>query len=319
MRTPLGSILMAIAAFCLSAGGATQAQEFPSKPIFIVVGPGPDAVARLIGQKMTEDWGQQVLIDPQPAAGGMVASRNVAKAPADGYTMLLTTGSYSINEILRPQQSAKLMTDFAPVIEIASLPFVILVPSALPVKSLAELVQLARDKPGAINCASSGVGTTAHLGCVLLNSVARIDTVHVPYKGAGPVLTDLLAGRVQLTFAVPTAIEFVTSGQLRALAVTGPKRLPTLPDIPTVAEAGFADLQFTSWNGMHVPAGTPPAIIARLNSEIAKICALPDFQKRLMELGFTPEGGTADEFGAFVKADLARWEKVVKETGVKLE
>jgi tripartite-type tricarboxylate transporter receptor subunit TctC len=312
-------ILVAVAAFCMSPGTPAQAEEFPSRPIFIVVGPGPDAVARLVGQQMTQDWGQQVLIDPQPATGGMVAARYVAKAAADGYTLLLTTGSYPINEILRPQQSAKLMTDFAPVIEVASLPFVILVPSALPVKSLAELVQLARAKPGEINCASSGVGTTAHLGCVLLNSVAKIDTVHVPYKGLGAVLTDLLAGRVQFTFAVPTATEFVASGQLRALAVTGPKRLATLPDVPTVAEAGFADLQFTSWNGVHVPAGTPAPIIARLNAEIARICALPDFQKRLMELGFAAEGGTADAFGAFVRADLARWEKVVRETGVKLE
>ena len=319
MRTPLCSILIAMAALCMPADGRAQAQDFPSRPIFIVVGPGPDTVARLVGQKMTEDWGQQVLIDPQPAAGGMVAARNVAKAAAAGYTMLLTTGSYSINEILRPQQSAKLMSDFAPVIEIASLPFVILVPSSLPVKSLADLVQLALDKPGAINCASSGVGTTAHLGCALLNSVAKIDTLHVPYKGAGPVLTDLLAGRVQLTFAVPTAIEFVASGELRALAVTGPKRLPTLPDVPTVAEAGFADLQFISWNGLHVPAATPQAIVAKLNAEIAKICALPEFQKRLADLGFTPEGGTADAFGEFVRADLARWEKVVRETGVKLE
>jgi tripartite-type tricarboxylate transporter receptor subunit TctC len=319
MRRLLRLLFAAVATLGTPAGVPAQAQGFPSKPTFIVVGPGPDAVARLIAQKMTEDWGQQVLIDPQPAAGGMVAARNVAKSTADGYTLLLSTGSYAINEILRPQSSARLMTDFAPVIEIASLPFVVLVPAALPVKSLADLVQLARDKPGAINCASSGVGTTAHLGCVLLNSVAKIETVHVPYKGAGPVLTDLMSGRVQLTFAVPTAIEYVKSGQLRALAVTGPRRLSTLPDVPTVAEAGFADLQFTSWNGVHVPARTPKAIVAKLNAEIEKICALPDFQKRLEDLGFAAEGGSADRFGSFVAADLARWEKVVRETGVRLE
>jgi len=206
--------------------------------------------------------------------------------------MLLTTGSYSINEILRPQQSAKLMTDFAPVIEIASLPFIILVPSALPVKSLAELVQLARDKPGTINCASSGVGTTAHLGCVLLNSVARIDHVHVPYKGAGPVLTDLLAGRVQLTFAVPTAIEHSSrAAQLRALAVTGPKRLPSLP---TSRRRGirFADLQFNSWNGMQCrPARRRPSSPGSI-ARSPKSAPLPDFQKRLMELVIYSRSGT---------------------------
>jgi len=319
MRSSLRSFLVGMMICSAPLAGAAQAQEFPSKPIFIVVGPGPDTVARLLAQKMTEDWGQQVLIDPQPAAGGMVAARSVAKATPDGYTLLLTTGSYSINEMLRPQQSAKLMSDFAPVIGIASLPFIILVPPSLPVKSMADLVELARGKPGEINCASSGVGTTAHLGCVLLNSTAKIDTVHVPYKGAAPVLTDLMTSRVQITFAVPTAVEYVTSGQLRALAVTGPKRLAALPDVPTVAEAGLADLQFTSWNGVHAPAGTPKAVIDRLNAELDKICALPDFQKRLVELGFAPEGGSADAFGSFVKADLARWEKVVRETGVKLE
>jgi tripartite-type tricarboxylate transporter receptor subunit TctC len=319
MRSSLRSFFVAMMICSTPLAAAAQAQEFPSKPIFIVVGPGPDTVARLLAQKMTEDWGQQVLIDPQPAAGGMVAARSVAKATPDGYTLLLTTGSYSINEMLRPQQSAKLMSDFAPVIGIASLPFIILVPPSLPVKSMADLVELARGKPGEINCASSGVGTTAHLGCVLLNSTAKIDTVHVPYKGAAPVLTDLMTSRVQITFAVPTAVEYVTSGQLRALAVTGPKRLAALPDVPTVAEAGLADLQFTSWNGVHAPAGTPKAVIDRLNAELDKICALPDFQKRLVELGFAPEGGSADAFGSFVKADLARWEKVVRETGVKLE
>ena len=312
-------LVAVVAVFYISLGGAVRAQDYPAKTIFFVVGPGPDAVARLISQKMAEDWGQQVLVDPQPAAGGMVAARSVAKAAPDGYTLLLSTGSYPINEILRPNESVKLMSDLAPVVEIASLPFVILVPSSLPVNSLADLIKLAAGKPGEINCASSGVGTTAHLGCALLNSVTNVKTVHVPYKGLGPAIVDLIAGRVQLLFSVPTSLGYVTSGQLRALAVTGPKRLPTLPNVPTVAEAGFAGLQFTSWNGVHVPAGTPKVIIAKLNAEIVKICGMPEFKQRLTDLGFTPEGGTPEQFGNFVKADFARWEKVVKETGVKIE
>ena len=319
MRSFISLVVAALAVSCVSMTGAVRAEDYPAKTIFIVVGPGPDTVARLIAQKMSEDWKQQVLVDPQPAGGGVAAAHAVAKAAPDGYTMLLTTGSYSINEALRPQLPFKLMHDFDPVVEVASLPFVVMVPSSLPVKTLADLVKLASSKPGEINCASSGVGTTAHLGCALFNRVANVKTVHVPYKGLGPAIVDLISGRVQITFSVPTTLGYVKSGQLRALAVTGSKRLPALPDVPTVAEAGFPDLAFTSWNGLHVPAGTPKAIIAKLNAEIGKIRDAPDFQQRLITLGFTPEGGTPEQFGEYVKADITRWEKVVKETGVKVE
>jgi tripartite-type tricarboxylate transporter receptor subunit TctC len=186
MRSLLRFITAVFAVHWLSVPSDVRAQSYPTKPIFIVVGPGPDAVARLVAQKMSEDWKQQVLVDPQPAGGGMVAARAVARAAPDGYTMLLTTGSYSINEALRPDQTSRLMRDFDPVAQIASLPFVVLVPSSLPVKTLADLVKFARAKPNELNCASSGVGTTAHLGCALFNSVAKSTTVHVPYKGLGP-------------------------------------------------------------------------------------------------------------------------------------
>jgi tripartite-type tricarboxylate transporter receptor subunit TctC len=320
MRLFLRLILILLAASCMVPGGVVRAQDsYPTKTIFFVVGPGPDTVARLIAQKMAADWGQQVLVDPQPAGGGLVAVHKVANAAPDGYTLLLTTGSYSINEILRPRQTVKLMRDLAPVVEIASLPFVVLVPSSLPVETLADLVKLARSKPGEINCASSGVGTTAHLGCALFNDVAKINTTHVPYKGLGPAIVDLIAGRVQIAFSVPTTLQYVKGGQLRALAVTGSKRLPSLPEVPTVAEAGFADLEFTSWNGVHVPAGTPIGLIAKLNAEISKIRNLPEMQHHLADLGFIPEGGTPEQFGKFVRTDIERWEKVVKETGVKVE
>ncbi len=319
MRSSVSLVVAALAVCCVTMAGTVRAEDYPTKTIFIVVGPGPDTVARLIAQKMSEDWKQQVLVDPQPAGGGVAAAHAVAKAAPDGYTMLLTTGSYSINEALRPQLPFKLMHDFDPVVEVASLPFVVMVPSSLPVKTLADLVKLASSKPGEINCASSGVGTTAHLGCALFNRVAKVKTVHVPYKGLAPAIVDLISGRVQITFSVPTTLGYVKSGQLRALAVTGSKRLPALPDVPTVAEAGFPDLAFTSWNGLHVPAGTPKAIIAKLNAEIGKIRDEPDIHQRLITLGFTPEGGTPEQFGEYVKADIARWEKVVKETGVKVE
>ena len=298
---------------------AAVAQDFPTKPIFFVVGPGPDALARLIGNKMSEAWGQQVLIDLQPAAGGVVAEQTVAKAPADGYMMLLTTGSYSINEALRPDLPVKLLRDFAPVAEIGSLSFVLVTYPSFPAKSLDQLIELAREKPGTINCASSGVGTTAHLGCEMLKRVANIDIVHVPYKGVSQALVDLLGERVQITFSVPTVAAQIKSGALRALAVTGPKRISALPDVPTVGESGLPSLQFQSWNGVHVKAGTPQPIIDKLNAGIVRAVGMPDIRQRMQEFGFEPETGTPEQFAEFVKADIARWAHIVKETGVTVE
>ena len=299
--------------------GAARAQDYPTKPVFFVVGPGPDALARLFGQKLTAAWGQQVLIDIQPTAGGVVAARNVSKAPPDGHTMLLTTGSYTIMQALRPDLPFNLLRDFEPVAQIGSLSFLLLANRSLPVKSLDDLIKLARAQPGKINCASSGVGTTAHLGCEMLKKFANIDIVHVPYKGAAPALTDLMGGQVEIFFAVPTTAAQVNSGDVRALAVTGRKRLAILPEVPTVAEAGLADLEFGSWNGVHVPAATPKPIIAKLNAEIGKARNQPDIQQRMTDFGLTAEGGTPEEFGEFVKRDLAQWTRVVKETGVKVE
>jgi tripartite-type tricarboxylate transporter receptor subunit TctC len=318
------SRLLALSALALIIAGAScalpaRAQDYPTRPVFIVVGPGPDTMARLFGQKLSEAWGQQVLVDPQPAGGGVVAMRAVARAQPDGHTMLLTTGSYTINEALRPNLPVLLIRDFEPVAEIGALSFILVTNPALPIKSLDDLVKAARAQPGKLNCASSGVGTTAHLGCEMLNRFANVDLLHVPYKGVGPALVDLLGGRVEITFAVPTIIEQVKSGQVRALAVTGPKRLPGLPDVPTVAEAGFAELEFGSWNGLHVPVGTPKPIVAKINSAIARARDLPDIRQRMTELGFTPEGGSPEQFGEFVKRDLARWQKIVQDTRVKVE
>jgi tripartite-type tricarboxylate transporter receptor subunit TctC len=318
------SCLLARAALALSIASAScllpaRAQGYPTRPVFIVVGPGPDTMARLFGQKLSEAWGHQVLVDPQPAGGGVVAMRAVARAQPDGHTLLLTTGSYTINEALRPNLPVLLIRDFEPVAEIGALSFILVTNPALPFKSLGDLVKVARAQPGKLNCASSGVGTTAHLGCEMLNRFADVDILHVPYKGVGPAMVDLLGGRVEITFAVPTIIEQVKSGQVRALAVTGPKRLSGLPDVPTVAEAGFPGLEFGSWNGLHVPVGTPKPIIAKINSAIARARDLPDIRQRMTELGFTPEGDSPEEFGAFVKRDLARWQKIVQETGVKME
>lgn len=316
--TSMLRLLATMLAACALATAAV-AQDFPSRPVMIVVGPGPDAMPRLFGHKLSEMWGQQVVVDRQPAGGGMAAMYAVSKANADGHAALLTTGSYTINEVLRPAFPFKLLRDFAPAAQIGTLPFMLVVHPSVQAHSLQDLVKLAREKPGQLNCASSGVGTTAHLGCEMLTHYTGTKILHVPYKGVGPALVDLLAGRVHMTFSVPTAIQHVRDGTLRAIAVTGPKRLGTLPDVPTVAEAGVPDLEFTSWNGLHVRAGTPSAVIEKIATDVGKVRAMPDIQQRMQELGFTPEGGSAQDFGAFVKTDLARWQRVVKDTHVKVE
>jgi tripartite-type tricarboxylate transporter receptor subunit TctC len=313
----LGTFALSIA--CLLGPASARAQDYPTRPVFFVVGPGPDVMARLFAQKLTEAFGQQVLVDIQAAAGGVVAARTVAKAAPDGHTMLLSTGVYSIMEVMRRDLPFSFQRDFEPVAEIGSLSFLLLATPSLGVSSLDELIKLARLKPGVINCASSGVGTTAHLGCERLRQAAGIDIVHVPYKGAPAALVDLLAGRVHLTFSVPTAAAHVKSGELRSLAVTGEKRLAALPDVPTVSEAGWPALEFGSWNGVHVPAGTPEPIVEKLNGAIAKARNLPDVQQRMLDVGLTPEGGTAAEFAEFVKRDIARWSRIVAETGVRAD
>ncbi|MFL6807237.1 MAG: Bug family tripartite tricarboxylate transporter substrate binding protein [Xanthobacteraceae bacterium] len=312
-------ILLPLAIACMLGAGAARAQDYPTRPVFIVVGPGPDAMARLFGQKLTEAFGQQVLVDIQATAGGVVAARTVAKAAPDGHTMLLSTGVYSIMEVTRRDLPFSFLRDFEPVAEIGSLSFVLLASPSLGVSSLADLIALARKRPGEINCASSGVGTTAHLGCERLRQAANIDIVHVPYKGAPAALVDLLGGRVHVTFSVPTAAAHVKSGELRALAVTGSQRIAALPDVPTVAEAGLPELEFGSWNGLHVPTGTPKPIIDKLNGAVAKARNLADVQTRMRDVGLEPEGGTPAEFGEFVRRDVERWGRIVKETGMKME
>jgi tripartite-type tricarboxylate transporter receptor subunit TctC len=218
MTRQLGVLVLAL--LCLIGARTAPAQDYPTRPVFLIVGPGPDVTARLFAQKLTERFGQQVLVDIQAAAGGVVAARTVAKAAPDGHTLLLSTGVYSIMEVARRDLPFSFQRDFEPVAEIGALSFVLMAPPSLGVSTLAELIALARAKPGQINCASSGIGTTAHLGCERLRQAAAIDIVHVPYKGAAAALVDLLAGRVHLTFAVPTAISYVKSGELRALAVS---------------------------------------------------------------------------------------------------
>lgn len=313
------AVLALIASVSVSTGAAL-AQNYPVKPIRFIVGPGPDVLARMIGQRLTDSWGQQVVVDQRPGAGGIIAADTVSKSIPDGYTLLLTTGAYTVNAALYSKLPYSLERDLAPVSLLATISFLVIVNPSLPAKTLQELVQLAKAKPGLLNCAHSGPGTTAHLGCEMLKSSAHIDIVSVPYKGTVPAIIDVIGGQAQLMFAVMQGgLPHVQAGKLRALAVTGAKRSAALPEVPTIAEAGVPGADFISWNGVHVPARTPQATIAKLNGELDRLVKLPEVRERMLTLGLNPAGGMPAAFAAFVKADIARWAKVIKDSGIRVE
>lgn len=296
------------------------AQNYPVKPIRFIVGPGPDVLARLVGQKLTESWGQQVVVDQRPAAGGIIAAESVAKAAPDGYTLLLSTATYTVAAILYPKLPYDFVRDLAPVSLLASLPFLLVAHPSVPAKSVKELIQLARARPGQLNYASSGNGTTAHLAGEMLKNMAKINIVHVPYKGTVPGVTDLIGGQVHMMFAIiQSSLPYVKTGKLKALAVSSVKRSASAPDVPTIDESGLPGYEFISWNGVHVPAATSKAIIARLHSELLKTLAQPDMKERMFNLGMEPVGNTPDEFAAVVNGDLAKWGKVIRESGIRAD
>ena len=300
--------------------GTALAQDYPSKPVRFVIGPAPDVLARLIGQKLTESWGQQVIVDRRPAAGGIIAGESVAKAPPDGYSWLLSTGAYPTLVGLYPKLPFDFVRDLAPVSLLASIPFLLVVHPSVPAQSVGELLKLARAKPGQLNYASSGNGTTAHLAGEMFKSMAGINIVHVPYKGTVEGITDLIGGQVHMMFAImQSGFPHVKAGKLRALAVSGAKRSQSAPDLPTIAESGVPGYEFTSWNGVHVTAGTSKAIIAKIHAELVKVLALPDVRERMFNLGMEVVGSTPEQLAALVNSDITKWGKVIKESGVRVD
>ena len=295
-------------------------QAYPVRPIRVIVGPGPDIVARIMGQKFTEAWGQQVVIDPRPAAGGAIAADAVATAAPDGYTLLLSSASYPINAALQIG-ATDVIKDFSAVALAASAPFILMVHPSLPVKSMRELIALARARPGQINYASSGNGTPPHLAAEMFKSAAGVSIVHVPYKGAGQAMIDLVGGQVQVAFMiVSAALPQVQAGKVRALGVTSLQTSPLAPDLPTLNELGLSGFDVKGWNGFVAPAGTPRAVVARINAEAMRALKQPEVVQRLKGAGYDAAAeNSPEQFADFIKAELAKWTRVVKESGAKVD
>ncbi len=309
----------------LAPHAAAAADAYPAKPVRFVVafppGGGTDIIARSIAQKLAERIAQQVVVDNRPGAGGNIGTDMVAKSAPDGYTLLMgSAGPLAINASLFGKMPFDPIKDLAPVTLAASTPNVLVVHPALRAATLKELIALAKARPGEINFASSGHGTPAHLAGELFNLMAGIKMVHVPYKGAAPALADLLGGQVQIMFStMPPALPHVRDGKLRALAVTSAKRSPAAPELPTVDETALPGFEANTWHGVVVPAGTPGAIVARLNREIVAILHLPDVVERFSSQGAEALGSTPEEFAAYIKSETLKWAKVVRDSGAKAE
>ena len=314
-----------ILAVALLMAGSAAAQDYPSRPIRMIVPSTPggsvDMLARSIGPRLSERWGQQVVIDNRSGAGGVIAAETTAKAPPDGYTLIMATiASMATNVSLARNLPYDPVRDFAPVTLVASQQLVLLSNSAFAARSVQELIRLAKAKPGQIAYASAGNGSGGHLSAELLKLLAGIDLLHVPYKGSAPALVDVISGQVPLTMiSVITGLPQVKSGRLRALAVSGAHRSPAMPDVPTMIEAGVRGYESNTWYGVLAPKATPRPIVMKLNGEIVAIIRLPELKVRLLAEGAEPLGNTPEQFGEFIKSEIAKWGKVIRAAGIKAE
>jgi tripartite-type tricarboxylate transporter receptor subunit TctC len=314
----------ALLAACLSAPPAAAQGGYPSKTIRWIVpwppGGGADVLSRMLSPKLSEALKQQIVIDNRGGAAGNIGAEMAAKSPPDGYTIVFAySGTHAINPSIYSRMPFK-ESDFAPIILLSSVPQVLVVHPSLPVKNVKELIGLAKKRPGQLTYGSSGNGAFNHLTGALFANMAKIDIVHVPYKGGGPAAVALLSGEITMILGEPASIVgFIKTGKVRALAVTGEKRALGIPELPTMVEAGVAGYAATSWNGMLAPAGVSPTIIKRLNDEFNRIISDPETKKRMLDNGYEPVGGTPDKFGAHIHAEIAKWAPVVKAAGVKVD
>ena len=320
------NLLLGAAALALAmVAPLVSGQTYPAKPVRLVVGfasgGNVDIPARIVATKLGELWGTSVVVDNRPGAGGNIAAEFVAKAPADGYTLLVcNAASHGINPAFYTKIAFDAVKDFAAISLIGSTSNLLLVHPSVPTATLGEFITYAKANPGKISMASAGVGTSQHLALELFKSMTGTQLVHVPYKGGHPALTDVLGGQVQGMFAaVPTAQASIKAGKVRALGVTSLKRSPKLPDVPTIAESGVPGFSVTSWYGLCAPATVPKPILAKLHDDLVKVLAMPDTQQRLSEQGIEVTPSNPDEFTEFIKSEVAKWAKVVKAAGISAD
>lgn len=327
MNKKMITSLVSGVAVCLSSAlmvGAVHAQSWPTKPIKFIVpyppGGGTDVIARIVQEPLAKELGQQVIIDNRGGAGGSIGSALAAQSPSDGYTVLFTLSSHTINPAFYPRLPFDTEKDFSPVVTIASLPQILVANPNFPAKTVKEVIEMAKAKPGSISYASVGNGSPGHLAGAMMATDAGVDMVHIPYRGGGPAITDVIAGQVPLLWvSIPAAAQFVKSGKVKALAVSTVKRSAVFPDVPTMAESGFKDFEVDSWYAMFVPASTPKPIVERLNKAALKVLAQPEVKEKLLSQGAEAVGDSPSQLGAVVKKEIAKWKQVVKAANIKVD
>ena len=328
MRHPVAAVRQAVAFVAVVAGccaAAAHAQQpYPTRPVRLIVPftPGAinDLIARLLAARLAESWRQQVVVDNRPGAGTVIGTDLVAKATPDGHTLLLVSAAFAINPTLYAKLPFDPVRDFAPVTLIGAAPFVMVAAPSLPVRSVKELVALAKSKPGQLSYASTGIGATAHLVGEMLKTAAGIDLVHIPYKGFAPALTDVIAGQVQVTYGTySTLAPHMQAGRIRALAVTSAKRSQVAPELPTIAEAGYPKFNATAWWGVAAPARVPAEIVQKLQTDLLAIVRQPEMRERLTREGVDVAGDQPAQFAVFIREEIQRWGAAVKQSGAKPE
>jgi len=317
-------VIVGLAVGCVAAALPAAGQTYPSKTIRYVVPFPPagatDILARWVAEKITPPLGHPVVVENRPGAAGGVGTELVAKSPPDGYTILMATAAQSISETLYVKQPFSFARDLTAVALIARVPNVMEVHPSVPARTVKEFIALAKSRPGQLNFASSGSGTTLHMSGELFKLMTGTDIVHVPYKGSAPAITDLMAGNVSVMWDnLPASMPYIKAGRLRAIAITTAQRYPAFPELPTVAESGVPGYEASAWFGVVAPAATPREVIARLNTEINRAVNLPDMKERFAQQGATPASGTPEDFAAWIRAEIAKWGKVVKASGAKVE
>jgi tripartite-type tricarboxylate transporter receptor subunit TctC len=333
MKSLVRSVVTAVTIGC-SAGvgtigwaqsGAEPESSYPSRPIRLIVqfpaGTGTDIMGRLIGQKLTEAWGRQVIIDNRPGAGGRIGTELGAKATPDGYTLTMGVGGATgIAPAVYPKLPYDVLRDFAPVTNMATWGMVLLASPSIPAKTLADVVELARSRPDALNYGSVGAGTISHLSMEMLKSRAKVKITNIPFKGSAEAQSDLASGRLQLMVdSLAASLPFIQAGKVRGIAVTSLDRQRFAPELPTIAESGYPGFEVLAWGGVLAPAKTPAPILDKLNRELVRIAKLPETQERFNSLGYNPAPGTRAQYTAFIRSEIEKWRKVVKEAGIKLE